>query len=74
MGRQPLAWKRRKSCAVHDRPAGSNLLRRIVRAATGSVADLLVGEYVFIGAQATNDGSSSAGPVQVSNCGLKPPL
>jgi hypothetical protein len=45
----------------------------IVRAVPGSRADLAVGEYVFIGAQAAADGTLSAARVQVSKDGVKPP-
>jgi hypothetical protein len=45
----------------------------IVRAVPGTRADLIVGEYVFIGAQAAADGSLSAARVQVSKDGVKPP-
>jgi hypothetical protein len=45
----------------------------IVRAVPGARADLVVGEYVFIGAQAAADGTLSAARVQVSKDGVKPP-
>ena len=45
----------------------------IVRAVPGNRADLVVGEYVFIGAQAAPDGTLTAARVQVSKDGVKPP-
>ena len=45
----------------------------LVRTVPGSRADLVVGEYVFIGAQQAPDGSLSAARVQVSKDGVKPP-
>ena len=45
----------------------------IVRAVPGTRADLVVGEYVFIGAQAAADGTLSAARVQVSKDGVRPP-
>lgn len=45
----------------------------IVRAVPGTRADLVPGEYVFIGAQAAADGALSAARVQVSKGGVKPP-
>ena len=45
----------------------------LVRAVPGVRADLVVGEYVFIGAQAAADGTLSAARVQVSKDGVKPP-
>ena len=45
----------------------------IVRAVPGTRADLVPGEYVFIGAQAAADGALSAARVQVSKDGVKPP-
>ena len=45
----------------------------IVRAVPGTRADLVVGEYVFIGAQAAPDGTLSAARIQVSKDGVKPP-
>jgi hypothetical protein len=45
----------------------------IVRAVPGARSDLIVGEYVFIGAQAASDGTLSAARVQVSKDGVKPP-
>jgi hypothetical protein len=45
----------------------------IVRAVPGARADLVAGEYVFIGAQAAADGTLSAARVQVSKDGVKPP-
>jgi hypothetical protein len=45
----------------------------LVRAVPGTRADLIVGEYVFIGAQAAADGTLSAARVQVSKDGVKPP-
>jgi len=46
----------------------------IVRAVPGSRADLVVGEYVFVAAQAFPDGKMTALRVQVSKDGVKPPL
>jgi hypothetical protein len=45
----------------------------LVRAVPGARADLVVGEYVFIVAQAAADGTLSATRVQVSKDGVKPP-
>ena len=45
----------------------------LVRAVPGTRGDLVVGEYVFIGAQAAADGKLSAARVQVSKDGVKPP-
>ena len=45
----------------------------LVRTVPGSRADLVVGEYVFIGAQQAPDGTLSAARVQVSKDGVKPP-
>jgi len=45
----------------------------IVRAVPGTRADLVVGEYVFIGAQAAPDGKLRAPRIQVSKDGVKPP-
>jgi hypothetical protein len=45
----------------------------LVRAVPGTRADLVVGEYVFIGAQQAPDGTLSAARVQVSKDGVKPP-
>jgi hypothetical protein len=45
----------------------------IVRAVPGTRADLAVGEYVFIGAQAAADGTLSAARIQVSKDGVRPP-
>ena len=45
----------------------------IVRAVPGMRADLVPGEYVFIGAQAAADGVLSAARVQVSKDGVRPP-
>ena len=45
----------------------------LVRAVPGVRADLVVGEYVFIGAQAAADGTLSAARVQVSKDGVRPP-
>jgi hypothetical protein len=45
----------------------------LVRAVPGTRADLVVGEYVFIGAQQAADGALSAARVQVSKDGVKPP-
>jgi|KBSMisStaDraftv2_1062788.scaffolds.fasta_scaffold10741_6 hypothetical protein len=46
---------------------------QIVRAVPGTRADLIVGEYVFIGAQAAPDGTLRAPRIQVSKDGVKPP-
>ena len=46
---------------------------KIVRAVPGTRADLIVGEYVFIGAQAAPDGTLRAPRIQVSKDGVKPP-
>jgi len=45
----------------------------LVRTVPGSRADLVVGEYVFIGALQAPDGTLSAARVQVSKDGVKPP-
>ncbi len=45
----------------------------LVRAVPGTRADLVVGEYVFIVAQAAADGTLSAARVQVSKDGVRPP-
>jgi len=45
----------------------------VVRTVPGTRADLVVGEYVFIGAQAAPDGALSAARIQVSKDGVKPP-
>ena len=45
----------------------------LVRAVPGVRADLVVGEYVFIGAQAAADGTLSTARVQVSKDGVRPP-
>jgi hypothetical protein len=45
----------------------------LVRAVPGVRADLVVGEYVFIVAQAAADGTLSAARVQVSKDGVRPP-
>ena len=45
----------------------------IVRAVPGTRADLVAGEYVFIGAQAAADSALSAARIQVSKDGVKPP-
>jgi len=44
-----------------------------VSAVSGFRADLVVGEYVFIGVQAAADGTLSAARVQVSKDGVRPP-
>jgi hypothetical protein len=46
----------------------------LARTVPGSRADLVVGESVFIGAQAASDGKLSAARVQVGKDGVKPPL
>ena len=45
----------------------------IVRAVPGTRADLVPGEYVFIGATAAADGTLSAARIQVSKDGVRPP-
>ena len=45
----------------------------IVRAVPGTRADLVVGEYVFINAQAAPDGTLRAPRIQVSKDGVRPP-
>ena len=45
----------------------------IVRAVPGTRADLVVGEYVFVTAQAAQDGTLRAPRIQVSKDGVKPP-
>jgi len=45
----------------------------IVRAVPGTRADLAVGEYVFVSAQAQPDGTLVAPRIQVSKDGVKPP-
>ena len=44
-----------------------------MRAVPGTRADLVLGEYVFIGAQAAADGALTAARVQVSKDGVRPP-
>lgn len=51
-------------------PEGVPLMRTV----PGTRADLVPGEYVFIGAQAAADGALSASRIQVSKDGVKPPL
>jgi Cu/Ag efflux protein CusF len=46
----------------------------IVRAVPGSRADLAVGEYVFVAAQAAADGRLTALRIQVSKDGVRPPM
>ena len=46
----------------------------LVRTVPGSRSDLVVGEYVFTVAQATDGGNLSAARIQVSKDGVKPPL
>jgi Domain of unknown function (DUF5666) len=46
----------------------------LVRAVPGSRADLKVGEYVFLVAQAKPDGTMVAPRIQVSKDGVKPPM
>jgi len=45
----------------------------IVRSVPGTRADLVPGEYVFIGAQASGDGAITALRIQVSKDGVRPP-
>jgi hypothetical protein len=45
----------------------------IVRTVPGSRADLAVGEYVFVAAQAFPDGKMTALRIQVSKDGVRPP-
>lgn len=45
----------------------------IVRAVPGTRADLVVGEYVFVSAQAAPDGTLRAPRVRVSKNGVRPP-
>jgi hypothetical protein len=45
----------------------------IVRAVPGTRADLVVGEYVFVSAQAAPDGTLRAPRIQVSKDGVRPP-
>jgi len=45
----------------------------IVRAVPGTRADLVVGQYVFVSAQAQPDGTLTAPRIQVSKDGVKPP-
>jgi hypothetical protein len=45
----------------------------IVRAVPGTRADLVVGEYVFIGAQLSPEGTLRAPRIQVSKDGVRPP-
>jgi hypothetical protein len=45
----------------------------LVRTVPGTRADLVPGEYVFVGAQAAADGALSAARIQVSKDGVKPP-
>ena len=45
----------------------------IVRAVPGARSDLVVGEYVFVIAQAASDGQLTALRIQVSKDGVKPP-
>jgi hypothetical protein len=46
----------------------------LARTVPGSRADLVVGEYVFVAAQAFPDGKMAALRIQVSKDGFKPPL
>ncbi|HZQ63399.1 MAG TPA: hypothetical protein VFC24_18715 [Casimicrobiaceae bacterium] len=46
----------------------------IARSAPGTRADLVPGEYIFTVAQVASDGSMTAGRIQVSKDGVKPPL
>ena len=46
----------------------------LARAVPGSRADLVVGEYVFVAAQAFPDGKMTALRIQVSKDGVKPPM
>jgi hypothetical protein len=46
----------------------------LARTVPGSRADLVVGEYVFVAAQAFPDGKMTALRIQVSKDGFKPPL
>lgn len=46
----------------------------LVRAVPGSRSDLVVGEYVFVAAQALPDGKMTALRIQVSKDGVKPPM
>ena len=46
----------------------------LARTVPGSRADLVVGEYVFVAAQAFPDGKMTALRIQVSKDGVKPPL
>lgn len=45
----------------------------LVRTVPGTRADLVPGEYVFVGAQAAADGALTAARIQVSKDGVKPP-
>lgn len=45
----------------------------LVRSVPGTRSDLIVGEYVFIGAQSSPDGALSASRVQVGKDGVRPP-
>ena len=46
----------------------------LARTVPGSRADLVVGEYVFVAAQAFPDGKMTALRIQVSKDGVKPPM
>ena len=46
----------------------------VARSVPGTVADLVPGEYIFTVAQVAADGSMTAGRIQVSKDGVKPPL
>ena len=46
----------------------------LARSVPGSRADLVVGEYVFVAAQAFPDGKMTALRIQVSKDGVKPPM
>lgn len=46
----------------------------VVRSVPGTRADLVVGEYIFTVAQVGADGAMTAGRIQVSKDGVKPPL
>ncbi|MGH8683071.1 MAG: hypothetical protein ACREVP_16360, partial [Burkholderiales bacterium] len=45
----------------------------LVRAVPGTRADLKPGEYIWTGAQVAPDGKITAGRIQVSKEGVKPP-
>lgn len=69
MGRRELTLQYKGGTQVIRVPESA----AIVKTVPGTRADLMPGEYVFIGAQAAPDGTLSAPRVQVSKDGVRPP-